>query len=918
MSTHPESSERSALIPSSDAANLGTIAYGFQSAPKFTKYNGTGNPKTHLRMFANKLGKPVDDENLPVRLFPESLEGDALDWYSNLKPEEMRTWLDLSTAFVRQYEYNCELAPTRTTLEGTKRKPSEDHKTYAKRWRKLAAKVEPPMTEEEIVHTGVPAGYDPQVICAYHSGSPGHSTINCWALKYKIQDMIDAGDIVLRRRGESGPNVSNNPLPEHKGTVGAITTEEQFEEPGQYIVDENEVIGIIEKPFVLEEGIEPALLIEDVEVSKEEGVTVAKFEEIVKENLMPSKPSVTEKEALAFLKLLKRSEFNVVGQLDKMPAQVSILDLLLTSEVHRDTLLKVLKEAQVSKNIPVDKFAHVMENVLAANYITFSDEDLTSEGIGHNKALYISVRCNGKLLPRVLIDNGSALNICPRNTLIKLGLSDARLRISATIIRGFDGAKREPMGEVDLVLEIGPAQFKVKFIINDQLITVFAEDDCTMIVNSGSNGESSRKVLTSDHRVVDIVSVGWICGIDAPEASVMMAKKMIRGEIFGKKDTFGLGFQPTARDKKEMQARKKAEKEGKQIAMSIPPLRYTFPRSSGVILSELDEESPIEEIEMDLSQLWPKIKSFDPSDITILEFNDRLLDISHEFDILESEIQNESDSEEESESFSKILEQYEEKPKPNLEETEIINIGTKTEVKKIKISVHLNKGQRKEMIKFLTMFQDVFAWSYDDMPGISTDIVVHRLPTDPNFLPIKQKPRKFKPDMSLKIKEQIEKQLNARIIMKSEEVRVCVDYRDLNKASPKDDFPSPNIHILLDNTAGHEIESFADCFAGYHQILVADEDREKTVFITPWGTFCYRVMPFGLKNAGATYQRAMTTLFHDMIHKEMEVYVDDIIIKSKKTEDHLVDLKKLFERLRKYDLKLNPAKCALEIPPENC
>ena len=189
---------------------------------------------------------------------------------------------------------------------------------------------------------------------------------------------------------------------------------------------------------------------------------------------------------------------------------------------------------------------------------------------------------------------------------------------------------------------------------------------------------------------------------------------------------------------------------------------------------------------------------------------------------------------------------------------------------------------------------------------------------------MKQKSRKFKPDISLKIKEQIEKQLNARIIVvshypiwlsnpvpvlkKSGEMQICVDYKDLNKVSPKDDFSLPNIHILLDNTAGHEIESFTDCFARYHQILMVEEDREKTVFITSWGTFCYRVMAFGLKNTGATCQRTMTTLFHDMIRKEMEVYVDDIIIKSKRVEDHLIDLEKLFERLRRYNLKLNPAK----------
>ena len=95
---------------------------------------------------------------------------------------------------------------------------------------------------------------------------------------------------------------------------------------------------------------------------------------------------------------------------------------------------------------------------------------------------------------------------------------------------------------------------------------------------------------------------------------------------------------------------------------------------------------------------------------------------------------------------------------------------------------------------------------------------------------------------------------------------------------------------------------------------MAEENRKKIAFITPWGIFCYWVMLFGLKNIGTTYQRIMITFFHDMIHKGMEVYVDDIIIKSKKTEDHLIDLKKLFERLRKYNLKLNLVKCAFGAP----
>ena len=131
----------------------------------------------------------------------------------------------------------------------------------------------------------------------------------------------------------------------------------------------------------------------------------------------------------------------------------------------------------------------------------------------------------------------------------------------------------------------------------------------------------------------------------------------------------------------------------------------------------------------------------------------------------------------------------------------------------------------------------------------------------------------------------------------------------MNKASPKDNFPLPHIDTLVDNTAKHFLFSFMDGFSGYNQIKMASEDMEKITFLTMWGTFCYKVMPFGLKNACATYQRAMMTLFHNMMHKEIEVYVDDMISKSQREDDHVINLKKLFERLRKFHLKLNPAKC---------
>ena len=148
---------------------------------------------------------------------------------------------------------------------------------------------------------------------------------------------------------------------------------------------------------------------------------------------------------------------------------------------------------------------------------------------------------------------------------------------------------------------------------------------------------------------------------------------------------------------------------------------------------------------------------------------------------------------------------------------------------------------------------------------------------------------------------------------KDGKVRVYVNFQDLKKASPKDDFPLPLIDMLVDSTASHSLVSFMDGFSGYNQILMALEDMEKTSFITEWGTYCYLVMPFGLKNVGATYQRAGTTLFHDMMHKDVEVYVDDMIIKSQGRADHLAALERFFERIGQFRLRLSPKKCTFGV-----
>jgi ribonuclease HI len=276
------------------------------------------------------------------------------------------------------------------------------------------------------------------------------------------------------------------------------------------------------------------------------------------------------------------------------------------------------------------------------------------------------------------------------------------------------------------------------------------------------------------------------------------------------------------------------------------------------------------------------------------------------------------------------LERQDEGSKPNIEELEIINLADGgEEPREVKIGTRSTTEQKEALIALLREFHEIFAWSYQDMPGLDTDIVVHKIPLKPECKPVKQALRRMKPEVILKIKEEVEKQLKAGFLStvtysdwvanivpvpkKDGKVRMCVDYRDLNRASSKDNFPLPHIDTLVDNTATNAVFSFMDGFSGYNQIKMAEEDKSKTAFVTHWGTFVYDVMPFGLKNAGATYQRAMVTLFHDMIHHEIEVYVDDMIAKSRTTQDHLTDLRKLFQRLKKYQLRLNPNKCAFGV-----
>jgi hypothetical protein len=265
------------------------------------------------------------------------------------------------------------------------------------------------------------------------------------------------------------------------------------------------------------------------------------------------------------------------------------------------------------------------------------------------------------------------------------------------------------------------------------------------------------------------------------------------------------------------------------------------------------------------------------------------------------------------------------------DELEEVDIGPGDKPRPTFISKNLNPELREAMIILLREYTDCFAWDYTEMPGLDRSIVEHRLPLKPGFWPFPQRAWQMKAEVLEEVKKEVEKMIAAGFIRpcryaewissivpiqkKDGRWRVCVDFRDLNRATPKDEYPMPVAETLINAAAGHKMLSFMDGNDGYNQIFMAPEDLHKTAFRVPGavGLFEYVVMTFGLKNASATYQQAMNYMFHDLVGKLVEIYINDVVVKSVSAEGHLGDLRRVLERTRKFELRMNPKKCAFGV-----
>jgi hypothetical protein len=247
---------------------------------------------------------------------------------------------------------------------------------------------------------------------------------------------------------------------------------------------------------------------------------------------------------------------------------------------------------------------------------------------------------------------------------------------------------------------------------------------------------------------------------------------------------------------------------------------------------------------------------------------------------------------------------------------------------RVLLGSQLSDEQEKTLIRFLFNNKDVFTWTTNDLCGVNRDVIEHSLNVDPSFRPRKQRLRKMSDDKAEGAWNKVKRLLSAGVIREvtypewlvntvmvkkaNGKWRMCIDFTDLNKACPKGEFPLPRIDSLVDAAASSELMSLLDCYSGYHQIWMKKEDEPKTSFITPSGTYCYLRMLEGLKNAGGSFSRMTAKVLHSQIGRNVLTYVDDIIVKSTKQENHIADLHKTFANFKQAGLKLNPKSVFLE------
>jgi len=528
----------------------------------------------------------------------------------------------------------------------------------------------------------------------------------------------------------------------------------------------------------------------------------------------------------------------------------------------------------------------------------FTRADLRDVVPHDNDPVVISVVTTGRKVHRVLVDQGSSADVMFWSTFNKLQLSLDLLRPYTGCLYGFAGDQVEVCGYLELrtTFTDGTASRteSIRYLVvnaNSAYNILLGRPALNRLRAVSSTRHMKMKLPDLSGRVIVIKS-------DQEEA-----RKCYENSLKTKRGVVMVIERPPVSD----------------TPMEVEPLEEAMPAGSTPVEASPAEETPredahVEETHGEASPMEGVSEGASPMEEVSKEASPEVLDEA-------TPIREDRRSESRAESVRDRQPQ----PVDNVVERQI---GGKV----FKLGRLLSQEEQDEMAAVISRHLDAIAWSASDMPGIDSDFLCHHLAMDPKVRPVRQRRRKFNEERRLVVQEETKKLLsvghireiqypewpaNVVLVKKTNgNWRMCVDFTDLNKVCPKDSHPLPSIDALVDSASGCKMLSFLDAFSGYNQIKMHPRDESKTTFMTETCSYCYKVMPFGLKNAGATYQRLMDRVLAPMLGRNVQAYVDDMVVTSQERGRHTADLEELIAMIAKYHLKLNPEKCVFGIEAE--
>uniref|UniRef100_A0A2N9J1X6 RNA-directed DNA polymerase n=1 Tax=Fagus sylvatica TaxID=28930 RepID=A0A2N9J1X6_FAGSY len=902
--------------------------------PVFALFDGRkGSAMEHISKFLDSMGPFAAHGDLCLREFSKSLVDRAYTWYTVLPAGSIRTWEDMVESFCSKY-FHVEEKITLVNLHGTKQQIGEDLVTYIHRFRDVSldchVKYQEGELEEVCIDNMLPefrAHLENLDITRF---APLLQKARKTAISVKPQ-------VEKSRDKKSLPQtltVSTATAP--SGTKRKNPTDKAYEEPPPLPFTAEEMMAIFDK-WVQDQVIKLPKISKQPTAEEQKDPKYCRYHKYVnhptvdcgtlrwevnrkiQDVLVVIHGNVSDMEAEESVAASSSLIPAAVRTLQKSPKFKSLFNQLGFGPEARNAATEALITiAAESGATCFTAEAHASRAFLeTTNAITFTDEDMEVQYPDHRRPLYLSAVVKDVQVRRALVDTGSCLNLIPLSTLQAASVPQQKIQGSPMEVTGFGGMTKHTMGHVQLVLKVGPIVALTRFHV------VNAETPYHVLL--GRPWLHKHKLVSSTYHQCfkgrlngkPIRIAANSCPFDQTEAHFVEAAFY---------DDLASTGEPS------IQEGPTPEEGGLQPSCHL--IQQTE-NSGKVVVDQLQSTAmSSEEVTVDHAQSTVT----NPQGIVVDQTGSMAINSERptvdQTESLASTMRNSgAEAMVDQTKSTTMRKEKSTTAEPNMtskEELEVINLSNDPDISKpISISKSLSAKERKCLIDLLHEYKNVFAWDYHEMPGIDPGLVAHSLNVEPGTKPVVQPMRTFHTEVEAQITQEVKKLLATGFIKpiqhprwllnivpvkkKNGQIRCCVDFRNLNKACPKDEFPLPNMDLLIDSVAGHAMFSFMDGFSGYNQIRMSTRDAEKTAFRTPIGNFYYTVIPFGLKNVDATYQRTMTAMFHDMMHKEIEDYVDDIVVKSKRREDHLGILRKVFDRCRLYKLKMNPLKCAFGV-----